>query len=246
MQYRFSSPSALKVCLLGLALSLGLGGCATDMTHDTAGGTPKFGGSSPSTSGGATNTVKNPSGNCVAPDDGSRHGYHSSEGATWLVDCEPVLTREYWRVFVESGDVAYMIPRPDSTGLTYGHCNGTENEHLNLFKRNGLCDKYGDPEIINSMTPSDALAIAHILHESLVFEISDHLDGTTSIVPFAPDSDLADACQVKGVQLDVARDVCARIVDRQEADFSIGSAWLLSLEEATELAEALNLLYGIK
>lgn len=190
--------------------------------------------------------VDNPSGDCEAGYDGSRSG-HNPGDSQYLPDCDPALQREYYRVFAQEDETAYMIPRPDATGLAYGFCEGSDEERSDLFERNGLCVPTANTETvqkINSMTPSDALEIAHLLHERLVFRAAEGSSGW-SVVPGLFLDDVVDACNRAAVDLSEAKDACAdakkRVTEKSQDD--IGRSYTEA--ECKQLAPALNELYGI-
>ncbi|HEY8947171.1 MAG TPA: hypothetical protein VIM73_23165, partial [Polyangiaceae bacterium] len=87
---------------------------------------------------GSSNVIRNPTGDCEAPDDGSRPGFHFSSDSTWLPDCENPLDREYWRVFARSASSAAIVPRPDGAPELREPCT-TEHELSPLVRKYGLC-----------------------------------------------------------------------------------------------------------
>lgn len=139
--------------------------------------------------------VENPSGDCEAADDGGRRCYHAPEpGDQYLPDCDLPIDREYWRVFAQSEDSAYLIPRPDGAGLTWGICDGEDAELAALFDQYTLCAPQVDVALVNALPPADALAIAHALHERLVFTVVDLGRGAGAVEPAPIPTDLAEAC----------------------------------------------------
>ena len=156
-----------------------------------------------------TSQVENPSGNCKAKSNGERLFYHSVEkGTTYLPDCQNPLDRELWRVFAVSENSAYIMPRPDSTGIQYGMCEGEDVELADLFDQYGLCEELGNPIIINDILPADALLITNTLHQLLRFEIGE--DGM--ITPWAPEDDILAACKLTNNE--AALEFCALLESR--------------------------------
>lgn len=188
--------------------------------------------------------MDNPTGDCEPDGDGSRTG-HDPGDSQYLPDCDPPLLREYYRVFAQEDKTAYMIPRPDTLGLRYGYCDGDDRELGELFDRNGLCVPIADPEVVNSMTPADALQIAHVLHEELVFVAEQH-DESWSVWPGAMSDDVVAACDRAAVDLSDAQDACRfhreKVTSKSHDD--LGRSYTRA--EAEQLAPALNELYGIE
>ena len=189
--------------------------------------------------------VQNPTGSCEAADSGARSCYHAPAATeTYLPHCDAPLERELWRVFAIDETTAYMIPRPDATGLTFGFCAGDDAELADLFDRNGLCVEIADPSVVNSMTLADAMAINHALHERLVFTNTDG-NGTPAIRPWAPDGDIADACAL--ITGDVP-EACEWFQERRELapdEDCSAMAWVPDAESVDAIVPALNALYGI-
>ncbi len=197
--------------------------------------------------------VANPTGDCVAEDEGGRDCYHAPDPSdSYLPDCDAPLDREYWRVFAREGEegvyTAYMIPRPDATGITWGICDGEDAALAELFERNLLCQSsvgQDELEVINAMDVAEALEISHALHERLVFSPIDYGDGW-SVEPFAPERDLAEACVQWGSDYPDAAEVCDELVGNMEAGTCMMLAQLYSEAEATDMAALMNRLYGIE
>ncbi len=185
-------------------------------------------------------TIDNPTGDCTADGDGS-HRCYSVSADTYLLDCQAPLSRELWRVFAIDAQTAYVIPRPDATGLSLGICDGDDAELADLFDRNGLCVEIADPAVVNSMTPADALAITHALHERLDFTA----EGSGSewwVSPFAPDGELYDACALSD-SADIA-DFCASLTETMDAGECRQLASTFTEAQATAMAAALDELYA--
>jgi hypothetical protein len=108
-----------------------------------------------------------------------------------------------------------MIPRPDGAFLRYGLCDGAESDAQELARRYPLCDETLDAaavERINAVELGDALRIARILHERLVFTI---LDG--ELTPFAPPTDILDACALAPQPSPELGAICQREADRLQS-----------------------------
>jgi hypothetical protein len=185
--------------------------------------------------------IENPTGSCVAPDDGSRAGYHTAGGATWLLDCKNPLKREYWRVFAQSSTSAFMIPRPDAAPELQDACSNGQHPLHSIVEKYALCGP-ADAEtvkIVNDMLPADALDVAHYLHTRLKFVAM-----SKGIAPFAPPTDILDACALR---LAENSSELTYICDRERQRLESGQEIAFSYEGpgAVELAARLNELYGI-
>lgn len=190
--------------------------------------------------------VDNPTGDCRPADDGGRACVHApARGDTYLPDCQAPLEREYWRVFAQSSTSAYILPRPDAAGLTYGICDGDDAALAALFDRNGLCEETADPRVLNDMTPADALAVTRALHQRLVFEAVDAGDGAWAILPAPFPDDLAAACELPVADVGAAQSACAVYGSRIQGDTCLDIGHVPSAEDAPILADALNQLYGV-
>ena len=189
-------------------------------------------------------TVANPTGDCHTESDGSRTCYHAPMATdTHLPDCNNDLNREYWRVFAQSEDSAYIIPRPDGMGLVYGLCDGDE---LGVLLDNyGLCTETlsaSEVSLINDIPIDDALTIVHALHEHLRFTVEDD-----RLYPWAPPDDLLDACKVTDEYDATVEEYCQTVREYYDNGEDCPSiAFESSTETATVLAIRLNALYGIE
>jgi hypothetical protein len=186
--------------------------------------------------------VENPSGDCIVNGDGNRPGYFSDpQESTYLPDCQNDLDRELWRVFAVSEESAYIVPRPDTTGLDFDLCDGEDVQLASLFETYGLCEEYGDPDIINDIPPADALSITNALHQRLRFEVDE--DGMIS--PWAPESDILDACELTDASaaLEYCEQLESRCNDSGDCD---DIAYIPSAAAVEALVPALNELYGIE
>ena len=197
--------------------------------------------------------IINPSGSCgvdTSDGAGSRPGYsYSSSGTTYVPDCNNPLQREYWRVFVPpdgDGSSAYVIPRPDDTGIKYEFCCD-DDDLCELFKKNGLCGGDDIVQIINSIPLDEALIMMNKLHEKLVFRAEVYDEDTGGITPWAPDDDILEICDTGMTNdanvLDHCSDIRARCNDQGEClEYGI----IPSGETVKALTPLLNELYGIE
>lgn len=191
----------------------------------------------------AGDIIANPTGDCVPDDDGSRTCYHSPEPKDqYLPDCDAPLDRELWRVFAQSADSAYVIPRPDGDARVATLCAGDDAALVALLDQYTLC---GTPDIdrINAMLPADALTITHAMHAILSFSAVEQGDAW-GIDPWVPDTDLVDACALS--QDPALDEVCTMIAGRIEGGTCTDIGYLLDEDAATGLAALLNQLYGVE
>mmetsp|Transcript_92442 Transcript_92442/g.138459 ORF Transcript_92442/g.138459 Transcript_92442/m.138459 type:complete len:317 (-) Transcript_92442:81-1031(-) len=201
--------------------------------------------------------AQNPSGSCVAEDNGGRKGYHSpGPNDTYLPDCANPLKRELWRVFEKEDGTAYMIPRPDGLGIKYNLCaegdtsTGTppmvDTTLSEKAEQYGLCDEIvSDPSLLNSMDPADALQFANVFHQQLRFVTNGAGD---DIDPWVPDTDILAACEVLSSEDDnaAAKTYCEQVAGRCSDDgMCIDIGFTPSPEAVTQLLPALNEIYGI-
>ena len=182
---------------------------------------------------------------CIAPDDGSRAGYHSAQGSTWILDCENPLRREYWRVFLVDGQRAAMIPRPDGAPELQPACANVDHPLHPLVERYALCTPAADATQlmrVNNMLPDDALQIAHFLHTQLRFSTT---QAGLGITPYPIPSDILDACALHPQANSPA---LTALCERERARIQSGDAvgFLYTGPGAGELAQRLNKLYGIQ
>jgi hypothetical protein len=179
---------------------------------------------------------------CPAPSDGSRAGYHSASGSTWISDCNNVLRREYWRVFLHH-ESAYIIPRPDGAPELQTICADVQHALRPLIDHYRLCSMATDTahvKQVNNMKPADALQITHFLHTQLRFKAVD--DGIT---PFPIPSDIIDACNLHPqANSSEFTAICGREQNRLKSGQDIGFTY--TGPGARELAARLNELYGIE
>lgn len=222
MRYSFNMRLGL---LLGLLVAA-CGGPVTATEDDTA-----------------LTVVDNPSGTCVAPDDGARLGYHSPGDDVWLPDCQKRPAREYWRIFARDAAHAYLVPRPDGAPELSAACtNPTHPLHL-LVARYTLCTSASSPERVervNSMSPVDALAVSRELHANLRFT-----QRADNVSPFPLPSDVLGACELASPNGDPTfESLCARERERLASGNLIGFAY--DGPAGAELARRLNELYGVE
>lgn len=196
----------------------------------------------PADAGAARFEVENPSGSCVAPNDGSRAGYHSSAGLPWVLDCQNPLAREYWRVFAVDPEHAAMIPRPDGSGYLQAACTDSTQALHAITQTYGLCksaSNSAEVERVNSMAIGDALLVAREQHRQLRFT---HV--RDDIQPFPVPSDIVDACNLHdNATLPELQAMCERERGRLESGNDIGFSY--GGPGGLELAKRLNELYGI-
>jgi hypothetical protein len=212
-------------------------------------GQPQPGSAAPTTAVSASDSVAPQSSTalaqgCAAPDDGSRAGYHSVQGSTWIRDCENPLRREYWRVFVRDNQRSFVIPRPDGAPELQSACTDAEHQLRILVERYGLCTQAATEAhvtLVNSMLPDHALQITHFLHTQLRFRVAP--DGM-GITPYPIPSDILDACALHPQANSAALTaLCERERDRLASGHAVG--FVYTGAEAAELVERLNELYGI-
>ncbi len=187
---------------------------------------------------------------CVAELDNSLDCYAATTDP-YLPLCDNPLPKEYWKLFTrDEGSTAYFLPRPDGAGLAYGYCESEDPEIAALFEDNALCttiDSQAKVEIINNIDPADALEISRLIHEQLEFTAVMTFEEFGAIAPFGLPVDLATVCEQQAESLAAIESTCARLIDDgtvptcEEDDMGT----VLTFEEATLLADALNVLYGV-
>jgi hypothetical protein len=185
--------------------------------------------------------VDNPTGDCSAPNDGSRSGYHAPEkDDVWVPDCESPLSREYYRVFATGPDSAYVIPRPDGSPYLSPVCANPQHALRALADRYTLCGAV-DVELVNSMKVDDALSLTHFLHQSLVFVASEQ-----GVTPGALSSDILDACESDpAFRSGPLAERCEFEIEAKRSGRRDEIGWIHTGEQAEALAEKMNELYGI-
>jgi len=194
-----------------------------------------------SSESGAVTSIANPTGSCVAPDDGSRAGYNGP--GPWLPDCQSALLREYWRVFAASENGAYMLPRPDGAPGLGAPCLGPQHPLASIVQKYGLCSAaMGSEQVdkVNNMNVTDAFAVARYLESQLVFVATD-----VTIEPFPIPVDIIDACALHASSNSAELTaMCQRESGRLKSGEDIGFTY--TGPGAVELAARLNELYGIR
>jgi hypothetical protein len=187
--------------------------------------------------------ISNPTGTCTTDENGSRSCYHTSAD-DYLLDCEAPLNREYWRVFAQNETSAYIIPRPDGAGLTYGLCD-EESQLGELFIQYALCQEPLTASlitVINDIPPEDALTITNALHTELEFVVNS--DGLVS--PFAPPDDIVDVCNMTDDNDDVVLEYCTTALEYYDSENDCPNIAFLPSEEVSQvIANRMNTLYGI-
>lgn len=184
--------------------------------------------------------VENPSGDCETPDNGDRAGYHASAGTVWVPDCQNPLAREYWRVFAVDSEHAAMIPRPDGAEGLAPACADAGHPLHAIVERYGLCHaaaSSAEVELVNAMAIGDALQVARELQRQLRFTHRGDL------APFAPPTDILDACALRPQESAALREMCEREQKRLESGNDIGFDY--AGIGGVELAQRLNEIYGI-
>ncbi|MEM7335918.1 MAG: hypothetical protein AAF490_27820 [Chloroflexota bacterium] len=183
---------------------------------------------------------------CEAPDDGARFGYHAPGNDAWLLECNPQLNREYWRVFVTlETEKAYIIPRPDGAPELASVCQDLSEPLHSIATANFLCQPASSSqqvEAINSLEPNEALQIARYLHSRLQFVYDPNIP---AILPFPIPSDILDACSIRGFQNEVELEALCQTEERRASSGQeIGIVY--SGPGAEQLVRRLNELYGIE
>jgi len=194
----------------------------------------------------------NPSGSCTAMGDGSRlFDHYPGPDSTYLPDCQLTLPREYYRVFTVPDGTAYMIPRPDGNPDLYDPCADPNHELAAIVARYELCgfasSSSDDPEeesviLANAMDPADALAVAHYLHERLVFRPA----AGQGVNPGVFGSDILDACKMdEAFRNGVLAERCDFEILAEQSGGRMPIGFFYEGEQARVLADKMNELYGI-
>jgi hypothetical protein len=190
--------------------------------------------------------ITNPTGSCLPAGDGSRVGHSPEASDVYLPDCQSPLTREYYRVFVKADDTAYMIPRPDGhNSLTLACLQGDDHPFKQALERYSLCQdsplSSAQVDVVNSMVPADALAIAHQLNDDLVFFV-----GAADVRPSVFAGDVLDLCKSDPTFRDgPMRERCDFELAAEASGSRTEEGWSHTGAQGDALVEALNALYGI-
>jgi hypothetical protein len=212
------------------------------VTSDCATGDACVAGQCMPASTGMDPAFANPTGNCVAPNDGSRPGYNAAGDLKWLPDCQAFLKREYWRVYAASASQAAIVPRPDGTPGLAAPCADKSHALAAIVEKYGLCQSAtteAQVTTINNMSYGDAFAIARYLQSQLVF-----FSAGDELSPPPIPSDILDACALhKDLNSAAFASICQREADRLMSGIDIGFSY--NGPGAVELAARLNELYGI-
>jgi hypothetical protein len=186
----------------------------------------------------------NPTGTCAATDNGARlSGPLDDPDDVWIPDCNNVLEREYWRVFVRESGSAYIVPSPEGPPQYYGSaCGDPQHPLFEIVGRYSFCD-LTNPDaapLIASMDLHDALAVAHYFHEQLEFSFA------RGFSPQAFMEDVVAACELRSPE---DSPEYATLCDRERARFESGSGTTADAtyegQGGADLAYHLNELYGI-
>jgi hypothetical protein len=178
--------------------------------------------------------VPNPSGDCESPADSDRPGYSSTEPCTYLRDCKLTLKREFWRAYVQSKDPskAYILPRPDGSSC------------LPANKR--------EMPAVNELTPAEALAATHCLHETLKFTVTSQ-QGSFEVAPGRMPDDVAVVCvQFPDLAASALKFSCSdcnvEAIVQAKKTYSCKTDYtpIPTKAEADLLADKLNFIYGSK
>ena len=190
-------------------------------------------------------TFANPSGTCGTRSGGGRAGYQvPGPDDQWVPDCQNALLREYWRVFSQDGESAYVIPRPDGAPELSSPCTDANHDLHTVVVRYDLCSAAGSTEQVNTINHielSDALRVIHFLHTQLKFVVTEDPLG---IQPFPIPSDIIDACALgAGLNSSELEAICERERDRLRSGVDVGFSY--TGPGGAELVTRLNELYGI-
>jgi hypothetical protein len=152
-------------------------------------------------------------------------------------------SRDYWAVFLQpDGRSAFLIPRADGAGLSFGEC-GRATELAQILERYGFCKAVLSPaevDVINSMLQVDALKIAAYLHANLRFV---RVEGGISPYPYT--SDIIEVCRAnpgaKGLEV-----LCAQTEKAIVTDPRPDPPYVHTEAEDDLLVPLLNQLYGVR
>jgi hypothetical protein len=115
-----------------------------------------------------------------------------------------------------------------------------------ILDRYDLCqqDAFDTAQValVNAMDPADALAIAHFLHEHLVFTTREY-----GIFPSARTEDFLELCESDDAfRNGLLKARCDFEIDAAKTGMRTEEGWVYTGETAQALADALNQLYGIQ
>jgi hypothetical protein len=150
-------------------------------------------------------------------------------------------------VFVQADGTAYMIPRPDGHPALFFACrSGNEQPFKQILDRYLLCQEQAlsaeQVEVVNAMVPADALAIAHVLHERLVF-----VAGEAGVRPYAFPGDILELCNESAAfRAGPLKERCDFELEAAASGARNEIGWSHTGEQGVVLADALNGLYGIE
>ncbi len=179
---------------------------------------------------------------CQREDDGGRWGYHAPGESKWLRDKSAGVAIEYYRVFQEPNGTAYMIPRPDGNPDLFAICSNPAHALRPTLDRYGLCNATPSPEVVNAMAPADALAIAHHLHEALVF-----IAEQGAVTPYVPPDDILALCNTDEVfRTTILAERCTFERAAAKSGSRTEQGWSFTPAQALQTAMRMNTRYGIK
>lgn len=227
-----------------VAIALIACGCASSAS-DGAPATPGNGHGGSDAAGGSGSNLENPTGDCVAPDNGGRLFYHAPDATNvWLPDCQGSLTTDYFRVFAQADGTAYMIPRPDGWSYLAEVCADASHELHAIVEEYELCEPATEEtvDLVNAMDPADALAVAHYLNDRVVFVA--HADGVS---PYVIPTDIVLACQQdEAFRNGPLKDRCDFEIECVQTGVCPSIGWTHIGEEGRILADKMNEMYGIE
>jgi hypothetical protein len=129
--------------------------------------------------------------------------------------------RLYWKVFPQSDNTFYILPRPE------------------------LTQELSTPAAMNHLKKEQAVQLAHRLNSQLQFKAVIMMEGATRMVRVSPEpllEDIIDICKQKDVHPILATR-CKKELDWQERGHRPDIYLLMNNCEAVVLADALNTLY---
>jgi hypothetical protein len=138
-----------------------------------------------------------------------------------------------------------MIPRPDNHPTFASVCTNPEAPFAIVLNRYDLCQKEAfsssQVDAVNAMAPSDALAIAHFLHERLVFVATEN-----GVNPGARAEDILEACKSdEAFRTGPMSRRCDFEIASEQSGGRDDIGWQHTGEQGIALADKLNELYGM-